>query len=154
MLYPLRISDQSLEHRRWRLDAPTHSRGSNLHRRLLARAVADDAARMAQVDIVSHADFGASRRADHRWSDDLFRDRDDRRLDEPRRFVGAARDTETAERGGLRRHHPGWTARPGDDREYRNRQYRPARWRTYRAGDLRHEPPARACDLGPLSPRH
>ena len=48
---------------------------------------------------------------------------------------------------------PGWPARPGDDREHRDRQYRPARRRADRAGDLRHEPPARARDLGPLSPR-
>src|SRR6516225_3524968 len=133
MLYPLRISDQSLEHRRWRLDAPTHSRGSDLHRRLLARAVADDAARMARVDVVSYANLGAPRRADHRGSDDIFRDRDDRRLDQPRRVVGAARDIKTAERGGLRRHYARWPARPGDDRQHRDRQYRPARRRAYRS---------------------
>src|ERR1700746_100105 len=128
--------------------APAHARWSDVHRRLLARAVVDDAAGMAPADVVSYADLGASRRTHHRRGDDLFRYRDDRRLDQPRRFVGAARDAETAEGGGLRRHNAGWPARPGDDRERRDRQYRPARSGAHPSADLRHEPSARARDLG------
>src|SRR6516225_6538938 len=93
---------------------------------------------MAWVDVVSYADLGAPRWANHRRSNDLFRDRDDRRLDQSRRVIGIARDAETAERGRLRRHNPGWPARPGDDSEHRDRQYRPSRRRILATWDRFH----------------
>ncbi len=65
-------------------------RGSGLHRRLLARPPVDDASGVAAAGAVSHADLGPSRRTDHRRSDDLFRRRVDRRLDQPRRIGGVA----------------------------------------------------------------
>src|SRR5439155_14201731 len=99
--------------------APAHRRGSDIYRRLLARPVIDDASGMAPVGVLPHADLGSSRRADHRRRYDLFWHRHDSRLDQTWRIVGIPYNVETTERGGLRRHHTRWPARPGNDRERR-----------------------------------
>src|SRR6266576_1708497 len=75
LLYPVRLSDQPMERRGWRMAAPAHPRGSDIHCRLLARPAVDDASGMAPIDVVSHADLGPPRRANHRRSNDLFRHR-------------------------------------------------------------------------------
>src|SRR5262249_30639180 len=57
LLHTVRLSHQSLERRGWRVAAAAHSRGSLVYRRLLARPVVDDAARVAPADVFSHADL-------------------------------------------------------------------------------------------------